>query len=159
MAASLSRGWFILFAVVLILFRTMKKTKPERNKNPFSLIQKNPDKWIGLTGSDAKGFLSFDTVTHGVRAGFINLFNRYYLRGLDTIEKIFPVYAPPFENDTEAYIRAVCKWTGFTPDKVLDVYDFYALGSAIIKMEAGKNWVSEKDFKNGFTRARKKLSL
>jgi len=159
MAARSSRGWFLLLGILLILFRVMKKTKPQRTNNPFSLIQKNPDKWRGLVKSDSKGFLIFDTVINGVRAGFINLFNRYYLRGLDTVDQIIPVYAPPFENDTEAYIRNVCTWTGFKPDQILTPIDFLTLGKAIIRMEAGKMWVSEKELSTGFLLAKEKLNL
>jgi hypothetical protein len=135
----------------------IRLSKPQRANNPFSLIQKKPDKWRGLLKSDTKGFLYFDSVSNGVRAGFINLYNRYLNRGLDTIEKIFPVYAPPFENDTEAYIRTVCKLTGFTPDQKLNPNDFEKLGRAIIQVEAGKFWVNEDDFQKGFLMANQKF--
>jgi hypothetical protein len=133
--------------------------KPIRAKNPFSLIQVKPDKWRGLVKADAKGFLYFDNVVNGVRAGFINIFNRYYLRGLNTVETIFPVYAPPFENDTEAYIRQVCKLTGFTPDQILSPDDFFKLGKAIVKVEAGLNWVTDSELSQGFELAKDKLNL
>lgn len=153
-------GLLLLFALAYKIIRNMNRiAKPIRTKNPFSLIQKNPDQWQGLEGYDKKGFLSFTTVLFGVRAGFINLFNRYYLRGLNTIEEIFPVYAPPFENDTEAYIRQVAKLTGFKPDQILNPDDFLKLGRAIIKVESGANWVNEKDLLEGFELAKQKLNL
>lgn len=134
-------------------------TKPQRKKNPFSLIQKNPDAWRGLVKADSKGFLEFDSIVNGVRAGFINLFNRYFFRGLNTIEEIFPVYAPPFENDTEAYIREVSRLTGFAPDAILSVDDYLKIGRAIVKVESGSNWVSDADLLEGFKLAKQKLNL
>lgn len=153
-------GLLVLFALAYKIIRSMSRiSKPQRSKNPFSLIQKNPDAWRGLVKADSKGFLEFDTVVHGVRAGFINLFNRYFLRGLNTIEEIFPVYAPPFENDTEAYIRQVSKLTGFTPDQILSIDDYFHLGKAIVKVESGSNWVSDAELLEGFKLAKDKLNL
>lgn len=153
-------GLLFLFVLAYKLIRNMSRiVKPMRNNNPFSLIQSKPDAWRGLVKADSKGFLAFDTVTNGVRAGFINLFNRYFLKGLNTIADIFPVYAPAFENDTEAYIREVSRLTGFAPDYVLDAEDFYKIGKAIIKVEAGSMWVNEQVLIEGFEQAKEKLNL
>lgn len=36
-----------------------------------------------------------------------------------TLEQAIARYAPAVENDTTAYVRDVCAWTGLTPDTVL----------------------------------------
>lgn len=36
-----------------------------------------------------------------------------------TVRQVITRWAPPIENDTEAYIRNVCAWTQLTPDAVL----------------------------------------
>jgi hypothetical protein len=45
------------------------------------------------------------------------LLSRAYV-GL-TLTQALDKYAPPVENETNAYIANVCKWTGLTPDTVL----------------------------------------
>lgn len=38
-----------------------------------------------------------------------------------TVRQVISRWAPPIENDTEAYIRNVCAWTQLTPETVLTV--------------------------------------
>lgn len=56
----------------------------------------------------------------GYRAMFV-LLDTYARRyGLNTIRGMISRYAPPSENNTEAYIAAICEWTGIAADEVLD---------------------------------------
>lgn len=60
---------------------------------------------------------------------------------LNTIEKILYVYAPPTENDTEAYIKFVAKDTGFTRSQILDHTNkttMWKLTKAMSKMESSQ---------------------
>lgn len=43
--------------------------------------------------------------------------------GIDTLRGMISRWAPPSENRTEAYIRAVADDTGLDPDKPLDTRD------------------------------------
>ncbi len=98
---------------------TVAKTpRGYRNNNPLN-IRKSPQEFRGeITGED-KSFKSFSTMAYGFRAGLVIL--RTYIRKykLDTIKKIINRWAPPSENDTEAYIRFVCTKTGHLPEDII----------------------------------------
>lgn len=70
--------------------------------------------------SQDAAFKQFSSMEWGYRAMFV-LLDTYARRyGLNTIRGMISRYAPPSENNTEAYIAAVCEWTGITADEVLD---------------------------------------
>lgn len=77
-----------------------------RNNNPGNIRPSDKYTWNGAVGVN-KGFVVFQDIEHGIRALAIDLFNKN-ARGLNTIRKIISVYAPPSENNTEAYIASVC---------------------------------------------------
>lgn len=125
-----------------------------RNNSPFALISN--DNWKGKVGIDDQGFTIFSNPIYGVRAGFINLYTTYLQRGLDTPNKIFPVYAPfgHGSNNPLTYIQSVKKLEGIQENEKIDSLDkLKKLGRAIIKVEAGTFWVNENDFNDGFTMA------
>lgn len=93
------------------------------------------NKWKGQIG-EYKGFVLFDTVEHGLRAWRI-IMEHYLARGQNTVEKIIEAYAPSSENDTEAYIENIVKWTGFERDAVIDSEDLSHLVLAMCRMETG----------------------
>ena len=126
---------------------------PKKHNNPLALIQPVPSNWQGLQGSTASGFLIFQTPVWGVRAGFINLVNTYLNKGRNTIEKIFPVYAPKGHggNDPEAYIKRVVSLTGIARNEVVSTREqLKKIGWAIHIVEEGRAWLSVNDFNSGF---------
>lgn len=127
------------------------QTRPQRNNNPFALLQLNPSNWIGLSGKDDDGLLKFDSPLNGVRAGFINLYNRYFSQGLNSINKIVPVYTGL--KDWHGYAQNLSRITGFGLDQLITRDKIKALGRGIERMEAGYNWVSSNDFDKGFNLA------
>jgi hypothetical protein len=130
---------------------------PQDSKNPFSLIQDKPSAWQGLVPGST-GFLKFTSNVYGVRAGFINLVNTYLDRGLDTIARIFPVYAPVGHgaNDPQAYIASVERLSGIPRDMVIATPEqIYRIGKAIVQVEEGKFWVPQDEFDQGFNLAMK----
>jgi len=131
----------------------------KKYNNPFALIQVKPDNWKGLIGKTSGNFLMFSSALYGVRAGFINLENAYIKRGLKTIAQIFPIYAPKGhgDNEPERYIKYVSDATGFSRNKVLNFGNLQEVGRAIITLEAGNFWVSEKDFYDGYLLAGQQL--
>lgn len=93
-----------------------KISRGERNCNPLNLVR--GIKWKGLRKeqNDSR-FCQFVSMKYGWRAALITL--RSYITGLngkrqprDTIEKIITRWAPPSENDTEAYIKCVSAAVG-----------------------------------------------
>jgi hypothetical protein len=99
------------------------RTRGERNNNPGN-IRYNPafSPWQGQTGADAAGYLTFDTPENGIRAIGKDLLSKAR-RGLVTVRAIVTVYAPPSENNTGAYIKAVSDGLGVGADDPLDFAD------------------------------------
>jgi hypothetical protein len=93
--------------------------------------------------SDPKGVLcDFNNPISGIRAGAIDLRNQQNLHGLHTWRGIITRYAPPSENDTEAYIAAMCAGTGVGPDDTIDLSDPSFLAKSchlVIIQEQGKD--------------------
>ena len=154
-------GLFILSALLWIVSRIMKNqrkivstsaSKTQRNNNPFALIQAKPSAWKGLA-PDSGSFLKFIAPRYGVRAGYINLVNAYIKRNLNTIEKIFPVYAPISDgNKPDKYIEFVEQFTGIKRNEIIDDADqLYIIGRAIERVEAGKSWVDAIEWDQGWT--------
>lgn len=112
--------------------------KGERLHNPFNL-EKNPQiHWQGeVPKSPEVTFCEFESDLYGLRAGFLNLKNQIS-EGYNTVEKLVTKYAPPSENDTAAYVKAVCQRMGRNQGDILSFTDLKPLGVSIIHQEQGK---------------------
>ena len=90
--------------------------------------------------SQDAAFKQFSSMEWGYRAMFV-LLDTYARRyGLNTIRGMISRYAPPSENNTEAYIAAVCEWTGIAADEVLDTRsrrDMVPIVGAMSRIENG----------------------
>lgn len=112
-----------------------------RNNNPSNI--RWGDEWKGLVPElqrTDKSFCQFRTPEFGIRAMIIILRNYQSKYGLKTITGIIKRWAPPNENDTQAYIRSVALATGTDADKPIDLTDsrkLFPLLQAIIKHENG----------------------
>lgn len=83
-----------------------------RNNNPLN-IKRNSTEWKGLAEvQNDKKFFTFVAPEWGYRAALRTLQNYNRAHGLTTIRQWITRWAPPCENDTEAYIRCVCQRTG-----------------------------------------------
>jgi hypothetical protein len=113
----------------------------ERLNNPFNLKYNPHLMWQGLVvPSSDPVFCQFIDALHGLRAGFLNLKDQSTVY-LTTIRNLITKYAPPSENNTEAYIRAICAALNMTPDQPLNTGIFACLkplGIAIITHEQGE---------------------
>lgn len=86
----------------------MKKSRGLRNNNPLN-IRRNSTKWQGLSEEQKdKAFFTFIAPEWGYRAAIKTLQNYRRIHGLTTVRQWISRWAPPVENDTEAYIRFVC---------------------------------------------------
>lgn len=118
-----------------------RNTRGLRNKNPGNIrwIVKETSRWRGMLRDDGSGYAIFDTDANGVRALGKQLLV-YARRGLDTVREIIGTWAPPSENATDAYIRAVSARLKVAPDAALDVSArLVDLANAIIYHENGRN--------------------
>ena len=137
-----------------------------RNNNPLN-IRKGKNPWVGEISSPqgevGRGlFCQFSTMQDGWRAAFLLLkkyMNAYKLR---TVAQIIRRWAPPTENNTEAYIRSVCERSHIDRNEALSFYDrdrMMALASAMCVQENGPDFDPESnaDWRyaqlNGYIRA------
>lgn len=114
--------------------------------NPFNL-EVTEANWIGEIKSIHPPYCQFDTMEHGLRAGYRNLMTAYYRHGRTTLRAILTPYAPPSENDTEAYIQAGSEELGLTLGQEIPILHgvppdqqsvFIDLGAFIIHHEQGQ---------------------
>ena len=136
---------------------TIGTTRGERNNNPGNLDLKNGSgqiiQWQGLSPTQTDNrFAQFTDVVYGIRAlhkNTLTIFNR----GANTVQALIGTYAPPKENNTAAYIAAVCTALGVTPTTVIDMTDANTANvvcDAIIKVENGSNpYVATGQFAQG----------
>jgi len=95
-----------------------------RNNNPLN-IRLSSDRWQGqrppsTSPEGEKAFCVFESMAYGWRAAFRLLCHTYYGKyKLKTIRALITRWAPPKENNTEAYIRRVTDRIGIGADKVL----------------------------------------
>jgi hypothetical protein len=138
---------------------TISKTKTPRgirNNNPGN-IRRNGDPWQGL--AERQGdveFFTFQTPIYGIRALARTLIAYQDKHGLRTIRQILGRWAPPVENNTNAYVRAVATQTGFDADQPLDMHRFDQLKpliEAIIQHENGQQPYSDTQLTKGLVLA------
>jgi hypothetical protein len=95
-------------------------TRGERNRNPGN-IRRSSSKWVGLSATQTDtAYAQFDRPLDGIRAIAVLLRN-YGRNGFDSVGAIVRRWAPSSENDTAAYIANVSRWTGYAPDRQLDL--------------------------------------
>lgn len=111
-----------------------------RNNNPGN-IKKNDIEWEGLSAIQTDNtFFQFTDPIYGIRAltKILRTYRNKY--DLKNIWAIINRYAPPSENDTEAYKNFVTKKTGLSMLKEIDnsVEGYFPVVKAIILMENGE---------------------
>jgi len=90
-----------------------------RNNNALNVTGSG---WAGQTGSDGK-FATFATPEDGRAAADANLAAYHRKHGIDTVAGVVSRWAPPSENDTQAYIRHVSTKLGVDPNQPLGLDD------------------------------------
>ena len=110
------------------------------NRNPGN-IRLSRVRYLGeVRPSRDPEFRQFESLAWGYRAVFVLLdtYRRRY--GLDTLRGMIARWAPPSENRTDAYIRAVAADTGLDPDERLDTRDrrtMVPVAASISRVENG----------------------
>lgn len=118
-----------------------KETRGEVNRNPGN-IERNAIKWEGMAAeqSDPR-FVCFTDPVYGIRALAKVLLTYYKKYGLNTVRGIINKWAPPAENNSDAYIAHVAEELSVGPDDPISVTNSLTLESlvvAIIKHENGR---------------------
>lgn len=94
----------------------MKTPRGIRNNNPLN-IRRSATRWQGAREKQTDGtFVQFESMAYGYRAAWKILqsyYERFRTEGKHfTVRNIISRWAPPVENDTEAYIRSVLLMSG-----------------------------------------------
>ena len=91
------------------------KTRGTRNNNPLNL-RHSADQWQGARKEQTdKSFVQFESMAYGYRAAWKTL-DSYWkhfkrLRQPFTVRAIISRWAPPLENNTDAYVTTVLRLT------------------------------------------------
>lgn len=111
-----------------------------RNNNPGNL------NYAGQTGATREAgpngrFAVFQSAEAGLQA-LAHQLRLYAQRGINSVRTIISKFAPPSENNTQAYINSVSRGLGVDANATLNVNDprvMQGLMDAIIKVENGRN--------------------
>lgn len=133
------------------------KARGYRNCNPGNIEHVAANKWQGLDSPPSDGrFCRFVSHQYGIRALAVLLISYQDRHGLRRIRDLIPRWAPSNENNTAAYIAAVCRTSGFGPDEVLDLHThahLRPLVEAIITHELGGQPYDARTLDEGLTMA------
>lgn len=115
-----------------------------RNNNPGNIRNSEANDWKGEVAKADKNdqaFEEFETMPHGVRA-MMKLLQKYQrTHNLHTVKELVERWAPRNENNTSAYVRAVCKDMQMPESCGLDLTDkgtMCALVDAMCYVECGQ---------------------
>jgi hypothetical protein len=125
----------------------MTEPRGLRNNNPGNIDRQPGVTWQGQHPEQTDPrFVRFVSPVWGIRAMAKVLLTYQHRRRaadgspIDTVQDIINRWAPPSENDTDAYVRAVALAVGVEPKQVIDVNDpaiMLPLLRAIIHHENG----------------------
>lgn len=132
----------IAIGVVMVLSYGATKFMPRglRNKNPGNIRHNPANDWNGMVGQDEGGFVVFSGAHFGIRA-IGKIIDSYQRRGVWMLRDVIEEWAPPEENQSDAYLSHVMFLTGWQAAQVPQRTegDYVALVKAIIKHENGIN--------------------
>ena len=126
----------------------MNQTRGIRNNNPLN-IRRSSTRWQGARKEQTdKSFVQFETMAYGYRVAWKILqtyYERFCTQGKPfTVRNIIERWAPPTENDTEAYIKSVLKLSSIggkekllPPSNVLSYGRLSRLVTAMTCIECG----------------------
>ena len=131
-------------------------TRGLRNNNPLN-IRHSSSCWKGMAKhqTDAS-FVIFDSLEYGYRAAWRILFTYFYRfvteKKAFTVRNIINRWAPPNENDTEAYIRAVLRIASIGGQEKLlppdNVKSYSQLSRLLVAMTVVENGIRKEAVNN-----------
>ena len=106
-------------------------------KNNIFNIRKGPKAWKGETGAN-KGFVEFESREYGIRAWIVLMRTYRQKHRCATVRAIITRFAPPSENNTQAYIK-YCSERVYKSETtwLSTTADYVRLGCAMAQMETG----------------------
>lgn len=108
-----------------------------RNNNPGN-IRHTQDQWAGMASAQSDPeFVQFISPEFGIRA-MAKILKNYMARGIVNLSQVISTWAPPTENNTQAYVADVARHSGLDPNSKLSAVDLPALIPAMIQHENGQ---------------------
>lgn len=89
--------------------------------------------------SSDPAFKAFESMPWGYRAMFVLLHTYRVRNGCRTLREMISRYAPPTENHTENYIRAVATQAQVSPDEALDTRNSKTMIPVVAAMSRVEN--------------------
>ena len=135
-----------------------------RSNNPLNIDYQPANPWQGLDSPPSDGrFARFVAPQWGIRAA-VKVLHSYQKRGIVTMRQTISTWAPPAENNTEAYIAFVCRKAGVKPETRIDLANqdqVIAILKAMVLMECGPapagtangNWLDDAVYTSGYSLA------
>ena len=115
-------------------------TRGERNSNPGNIRRVAGVVWDGEAADQSSddAFVVFTDPIYGIRA-IVRILQSYAREGLNTVQQIIDRWAPPNENNSVAYVNAVCTECSVEPTDMIDVQSIMPLLiKGIIQHENGE---------------------
>ncbi len=143
----------IVLIVLLVRYLLAKRTSEEtmqqfqntalprgyRNNNPLN-IRISSERWLGKVSPNTDGsFEQFSAMEYGYRAAIKTLQTYIRKHHCDTIEKIITRWAPPSENNTQAYIANVANRAGLSPTETITPTNHNQLTAIVYAMAISEN--------------------
>lgn len=120
----------------------MATSRGLRNNNPLNIRIGDGELWKGeIRPSRDVSFCTFESMAFGYRAAFKLLDNYRRLHNCTFLADYIRRWAPPIENNTNAYISAVCKRTGYADVTVIDTRNEYQMKRIVSAMSFVENGV------------------
>ena len=120
-------------------------TRGIRNCNPLNIRRVAGTSWRGEDRNPAvhdKQFVQFRSMEWGLRAAFCLLRTYQKKYNATCIQDIISRWAPPSENNTDAYVKHVCQLTGFGGQERLTEKEWPRLVRAMAVIESTA-WLDE----------------
>lgn len=136
----------VIAGVFGLILKKSSEPRGIRNNNAGN-IEAGRDQWQGAIGDDGR-FVIFSAPEYGIRA-IARILNSYKKRGVESVSEIISTWAPPTENNTNAYIESVAGRLGVEPFEPLSVERWPELIAAIVHHENGKQPYSAALIKKG----------
>lgn len=125
-----------------------------RNNNPANLVKTSID-WQGESDVQLdSNFEVFTNMYYGVRAAAKDIKGDIFADGNNTIRKLIYDYAPPHENNTEAYIQFVQTKSGIDQNEPLKLEQLPNIMHSIFVYENGAEYVTLNEIKDVLKRAK-----
>lgn len=91
-----------------------------RNNNPGNIEHMSGVKWLGQTGQDSDGYLTFKSAAYGIRAAMVLVRDYHYMHGCNSIGAVISRWAPGPDNPTQDYIDYVSRRCDVSPWQTVD---------------------------------------